>query len=144
MNAFLSPVNAIFQHDYPLTVKPASSPPHCYHKSLQLFFTYCYAPFCFVCLRCWAAEFRIFGGTNEFAYTSFSVLFRTSPHKSPHTFTVYIAFPSLHYNISVQTCLYIMYRNCMTTTNAYTRTSRSSLCHLAMCTYYIISDRSAH
>jgi hypothetical protein len=135
MDAFLSPVHPIFQHGYSLTEKPAYLPPHYYPKWLELFSIYCYAPFCFVCLRCWAAEFRIFGGTNDFPSTSFSVLFRTSPHNSPHTFAVHIAFLLVHYNISVQTCLYIIHRNCMTTPNAYT--SSSSLSHLAMYKYYM-------
>ena len=65
-DAFLSTVHAIFRHDYPLAVEPASTPrPLVQKKNFERFSTYWYAPFCPVFLGCWAVEFGSSGGTYE-------------------------------------------------------------------------------
>jgi len=64
-NAFLFTVHAIFRHDYPLVVEPASTPRPLVPKNLLRFSTYWYAPFCCVCLGCCAVEFGSSGGTHE-------------------------------------------------------------------------------
>ena len=65
-NAFLFTVHAIFRHDYPLAVEPASTPRSLLQKkNFERFCTYWYAPFCRVCLGCCAVEFGISGGTYE-------------------------------------------------------------------------------
>jgi hypothetical protein len=65
-NAFLFPVYAMFRHDCPLSVKPASMPRRLVDKiNLERFSIYWYAPFCCVCLGCCAAELGRSGGTNE-------------------------------------------------------------------------------
>jgi len=65
-NAFLFTMNAIFRHDYPLVVEPASTPrPLVQKKNLERFSTYWYAPFCRVCLGCCAVEFGNPRGTYE-------------------------------------------------------------------------------
>jgi hypothetical protein len=59
-NAFLLPVHAMFCHNCPLGVKPASTQRCLVHKkNLERFSTYWYAPFCCVCLGCCAAEFEV-------------------------------------------------------------------------------------
>jgi len=70
-NAFLFPVNAMFRHDCPLAVKPASTPRSLVHqkKNFERFSTCWYAPFCCVCLGCCAAEFGNSGGTYELPCT---------------------------------------------------------------------------
>jgi len=64
-NAFLFTMNAIFHHDYPLAVEPASTPRPLVQKNLERFSTYWYAPFSRVCLGCCAVEFGNPGGTYE-------------------------------------------------------------------------------
>ena len=65
-NAFLFTVHAIFCHDYPLAVEPASTPkPLVQKKKFERFSTYSYAPFCRVCLGCCAVDFGSSGGTYE-------------------------------------------------------------------------------
>jgi hypothetical protein len=65
-NSFLFPVHAMFHHDCPLAIKPASTPRRLVHKkNLERFSTYLYAPFCCACLGCCAAEFGSSGGTYE-------------------------------------------------------------------------------
>jgi len=65
-NAFLFTVNAIFRHDCPLVVEPASTPrPLVQKKNLERFSIYWHAPFCRVCLGCCTVEFRNPGGTYE-------------------------------------------------------------------------------
>jgi hypothetical protein len=62
-NAFLSPVLAMFCHDWPLAVKPAGTPRRL--MNLERFYTYWYAPFCCVCLDCCCPEFGSSWGTYE-------------------------------------------------------------------------------
>ena len=64
-NDFLFTVHAIFRHDYPLTVEPASTQRHLVQKNFARFSTYWYAPFCRVCLGCCAVKFGSSGGTYE-------------------------------------------------------------------------------
>jgi len=64
-NAFLFTVHAIFRHDYPLAVEPASTLRPLVQKNFERFSTYWYAPFCRVCLGCRAVEFRSSGGTYK-------------------------------------------------------------------------------
>jgi len=65
-NAFLFTVNAIFCHNYPQAVEPASTPrPLVQKKNLERFSIFWYAPFCHVCLGCCAVEFGNPGGTYE-------------------------------------------------------------------------------
>jgi hypothetical protein len=66
-NASLFPVQAMFRHDCPLTVKLASTQwnPLNKKKNLARFCTYWYAPFCCVCVGCFAAEFGSSGETYE-------------------------------------------------------------------------------
>jgi hypothetical protein len=65
-NGFLFPVHAMFRHDCPPAIKPASTPRRLvYKKNLERFSTYLYASFCCVCLGCCTAEFRYSGGTFE-------------------------------------------------------------------------------
>jgi len=63
-NAFLFTVHAIFRHDYPLAVEPASTP-RILVKKIERFSTYWNAPFCRVFLGCCAVEFGSSGGTYE-------------------------------------------------------------------------------
>jgi hypothetical protein len=64
-NTFLFPVHAMFHHDCPLAVKPASTPWCLVHKILERFSTYWYTPFCCFCLGCCTAKFGISRGTCE-------------------------------------------------------------------------------
>jgi len=64
-NAFLFTVHAIFRHDYPLAVEPASTPRPLLQKNFERFSTYWYSRFCPVCLGCCAVEFGISGGIYE-------------------------------------------------------------------------------
>jgi hypothetical protein len=76
-NALLFPVHAMFLHDCPLAVKPASMPRRLIHqnktKILERFSTYWYAPFCCACLGCCAAEFRSSGETCGMNYPVFTI-----------------------------------------------------------------------
>jgi len=66
-NAFLFTVHAIFRHDYPLAVEPASArtPRPLVQKKVERFSTYWYVPFCRVCLGCCAVDFGSSGRTYE-------------------------------------------------------------------------------
>ena len=67
---FLFPVHAMFRHDCPLAVKPASMLRRLVHKkNLERFSACRYAAFCCVCLGCCAAEFGNSGGTYELPCT---------------------------------------------------------------------------
>ena len=77
-NAFLSPVHAIFRHDCPLAVKPASTPQRLlpeqtWTDSLPIHMLF------LLCLGCCAVEYGSSGGTKElpcisYTYTAISVL----------------------------------------------------------------------
>jgi len=64
-NAFLFTVHAIFRHDYPLAVEPASTPKPLVQKKFERFSTHWYAPFRPVFLGYCAVEFGSSGGTYE-------------------------------------------------------------------------------
>jgi hypothetical protein len=64
-NTLLFPVHAMFHHNCPLAVKPASMPWRLVHKKTWRFSTNWHAPFCCVCLGCCAAEFGSSGGTYK-------------------------------------------------------------------------------
>jgi len=64
-NAFLFPVHAMFRHDCPLAVNPASTPWRIEKINLERFSTYWYDQFCGIYLGCCAAEFGSSGGTYE-------------------------------------------------------------------------------
>jgi hypothetical protein len=134
IHASLSLSTIIFWHDCPLTVKPANLPPRPLSQSTwsySLPVTMLLSALSILIAGLLSSEFP--EGLTNYLVLHFLFLFRASPHNPTHTFAVYIAFPWVHYNISIQTCLYIMQRNCITTPNAYT--SRSSLRHLAMYKY---------
>jgi hypothetical protein len=70
-DSFLSSVYAMFRHDSPPAVKPASTPRRLLPpKNLERFSTSWYAPFCCVCLGCCAADFGSSGGTYELSCIS--------------------------------------------------------------------------
>jgi hypothetical protein len=65
-NDFLCPILAMFLHDCPPAVEPASTPLRLLpKKNLERFSAYWYALFCCVYLVCWAAEFGSPEGTYE-------------------------------------------------------------------------------
>ena len=65
-NAFLSPIHAMFRHDCPLAVKPASTPQRQLpKKTWDRFSSYWYDPLCCVCLGFCVAAFGISGQTYE-------------------------------------------------------------------------------